>query len=73
MKYHVVEERSINDGKKEVWYLIEPKNKIMKFLVKIPPLNMEFFCPRLDKEKALREAHLKSIGKWNKLISRKKG
>jgi len=71
MKYEVVKETRLNEGEKEIWYLVEPKSKIMKFIFNnIIPFCIDGYNPYIDKDDAIKEARLKSKGKWEKKISR---
>ncbi len=69
MKYEVVKEVRNNDGKEEIWYLVEPRNPIQKFIFNLFPWD---YSPHQDIKEAGREAHLKSRNKWDNTISRKK-
>jgi len=70
MKFEVVEEVILREGKKEVWYLVEPRNKIVKFFLKTGPVF--FYSVHKTKEKAIMEAKLRSLGEWEKTVSRKR-
>lgn len=69
MEYKVVKETRLNEGEKEIWYLVEPKNKFFKFFHNITILGYD---PYSDKEEAIRTAKLRSEGNWNRRISRKR-
>jgi len=67
MKFEVVKEVSYNEGKKDIWYLVEPKCwffKIFNYFLE--------YSPHQNKEQAILEAKLKSKKKWNGVISKTK-
>lgn len=75
MKYEVIEEVRLSEGKKEVWYLVEPKNKIIKALCKFSFILSVLFdgqySPHVYKEDAIKKAKLKNAKKWDKKIMRR--
>ncbi len=72
MKYEVIEERRIVEGGEEIWYLVEPRNWLMKVILSnLPPFSIEYYSPHSDKNDAIKESKLKSKGMWDKTISRK--
>lgn len=72
MKYEVIEEKSLNEGNLETWYLVEPRNKFFKFIQKIFLFDVFNYSPHMTKEEALKEAELKSANRFNRIVSRKK-
>ena len=68
MKYEVIKEEKLNEGEKEIWYLVEPKNKLMKFIYS--QVFFFMYSPHINKKDAIKEAKLRTEGKWDKLIKR---
>ena len=68
MKFHVVKEVRVNEGKREVWYLVEITNKIINFFHSRFPFF--FYSPHRTLKSATKEAEARSKGVWDKAISR---
>ncbi len=69
MKFEVIKEVRNHYGKKEIWYLVEPKNPILKYIHNVLLWD---YSPHQDIEDAKREAQLKNGNRWDNTISRSK-
>lgn len=72
IRYTVFKEVRWDNGKKETWFMVEPKNPVLRWLLlNIPPFSMEFYRPHSKESDAIEECKALNDKRFDGVISRK--